>query len=129
MRFLHSFPATPAEVAAMRRALEAWLEDVALEPRRRQDAILATSEAAANAAEHAYAFDGVGVVRVEAWVSDGRLQVSVRDEGSWRRPRAVAHRGRGRSIMAAVMEDVTIDYGKAGTVVRMSLPLQEEVLA
>jgi serine/threonine-protein kinase RsbW len=127
LRFTHVFPAAPAEVARMRRAFAAWLEHAELDAVARRDATLAVSEAAANAAEHAYAFDGVGLVWVEAWVADGELQVSVRDEGTWREPRPDTDRGRGRTMMQALMRDVTIDSGAQGTVVQMRLPTSSEV--
>ena len=119
------FPAAPAEVARMRRALGGWLERLDLEPARRQDAILAASEAAANAAEHAYGFDGVGIVHVEASLSDGELELSIRDRGGWREPRIDEGRGRGRRIMEALMQVVTVDGGDEGTVVRMRLPTRD----
>ena len=64
LRFSHSFPASPGEVARMRRVFAAWVDGVSLEPARRRDVVLAVAEAAANAAEHAYRFDGTGIVHV-----------------------------------------------------------------
>ena len=125
--FTHTFPAVPTEVARMRRALTGWLEELELDDERRRDVVLATSEAAANAAEHAYAFDGAGLVEVEAWVRDGELHVSVSDEGTWREPHADTDRGRGRTMMQALMRVVTIDQGPGGTVVRMSVATRNEV--
>lgn len=121
-RFIHSFVAAPHEVTRMRRALAGWLESVDMEPERRGDAILAVAEAAANAAEHAYAFDGRGIVRVEGRVRDGALEFAVRDEGSWREPSVDGDRGRGRTIMQALMRDVTIRRSPRGTTVHMSMP-------
>jgi integral membrane sensor domain MASE1/anti-sigma regulatory factor (Ser/Thr protein kinase)/GAF domain-containing protein len=129
VRFTHAFPATPVAVVDMRRALAAWLDEIGLEPERQQYALLAASEAAANAAEHGYDFDGVSLVRVEAWVADGELQFSVRDEGTWRDPEPNTDRGRGRTIMSALMADVKVDSHRGGTVVRMSLPMSDEVPA
>jgi serine/threonine-protein kinase RsbW len=128
VRFVRSFPALPAEVADMRRAFAAWLEDVDLGLQERRDATLAVSEAAANAAEHAYGFDGDGLVRVEARISGGYLHVAVRDEGAWREPRLETERGRGRVLMEALMRDVTVETGEAGTVVRMRLPTRGRVV-
>jgi serine/threonine-protein kinase RsbW len=124
--FVHSFPAAPAEVARMRRALASWLESVDLDAERRRDVILAASEAAANAAEHAYGFDGAGVIEVEAWASDAELRLAVRDRGTWREPRPDSDRGRGRRIMEGLMPVLSIDPGDDGTTVRMRLPLGNE---
>ena len=106
------------------RELTAWLRTVDLEPGRRPEVVLAVSEAAANAAEHAYGFDGSGIVRVEVWVDDGDLEVLVSDQGTWREPRAGNERGRGRTIMQALMRDVVISAGERGTTVRMSTPVR-----
>jgi serine/threonine-protein kinase RsbW len=122
LRFEHALRASPAEVADMRRALSVWLEDVGLDPEQRRDAVLAVVEAAANAAEHAYGFDGIGVVRVEARITNGDLRVSVADQGTWREPSTDSVRGRGRTIMEALMGEVAIDAREGGTVVRMRVP-------
>jgi serine/threonine-protein kinase RsbW len=127
--FEHSFLAAPGEVAGMRRAFTRWLEGVDLDADRRRDAVLAVSEAAANAAEHAYGFDGRGIVRVAADVVDGRLRVLVVDEGAWREPRLETDRGRGRTMMRALMETVAIESGEHGTVVTMTTPIRQRVVA
>jgi anti-sigma regulatory factor (Ser/Thr protein kinase) len=106
----------------MRRVLDNWLEQMELDLDVRQDSLLAVSEAAANAAEHAYGFDGKGLVSVEAWIAGEELHVAVRDRGTWRTPRASEGRGRGRMIMNGLMRTVTIDQDNGGTVVRMSMP-------
>lgn len=128
-RFEHEFLATPGEVAWMRRRLAEWLEDADIEPERRHEVVLAVAEAGANAAEHAYDFDGKGVVRVEAWISNGNLQISIEDSGKWHRPRLDGDRGRGIPIMNGLMRDVTIDRGPGGTTVRMRVAAREEVPA
>ena len=66
---------------------------------------------------------------MEAWVAHGDLQFSVRDEGSWREPEPTSDRGRGRTIMSALMADVSVDIRRGGTVVRMSLPMSDEIPA
>lgn len=128
-RFVYAFPAAPRELSTMRAALFAWLADVGFEPDRRYDVVLAASEAAANAAEHAYGFDGTGLVQVEADLSDGELRLSVRDRGTWRAPDPETGRGRGRTIMEALMRDVTISHDDGGTVVDMRAPAEEALLS
>jgi serine/threonine-protein kinase RsbW len=125
--FRHTFPAAPSEVARVRRALTVWLDELELAPQRRRDVVLAVSEAAANAAEHAYAFDGEGIVEVEAWIEAGELHVTVRDAGRWRPRRSETDRGRGQMIMESLMRDVSVETGDRGTTVRMSTPVTEEV--
>jgi serine/threonine-protein kinase RsbW len=120
-RFEHRFPARPAEVAAMRAALSGWLEEADVDEEQRREVVLAVSEAAANAAEHGYGFDGDGTVEVEARLVGDELQVEVRDRGAWRTPEADPLRGRGRRIMERLMDDVSIDTSTEGTIVRMSV--------
>jgi anti-sigma regulatory factor (Ser/Thr protein kinase) len=127
--FSHSFPAASDEVARLRRAFSDWLDGWEVDPDRRFDAVLALSEAAANAAEHAYAFDGEGIIEVEADVVDGELLVSVRDRGRWREPNPASDRGRGRTIMDALAREVTIEPADVGTIVRMAIPTRAEVPA
>lgn len=126
VRFARSFVADRGEVAAMRRAFTSWLEQLDVAPELRRDAVLALSEAAANAAEHAYSFDRRGVVRVEALVTGNGLQLSVRDHGTWRRPRPQTERGRGLTIIEALTQDVRIDRTANGTTVRMRVPMNGE---
>jgi anti-sigma regulatory factor (Ser/Thr protein kinase) len=89
----------------------------------RRDLVLAVAEAAANAAEHAYAFDGTGSIRVDVHrEEDGSLTASVTDEGTWREPIDDPERGRGLLIIRSLMDDVDIASDARGTVVRMRLP-------
>jgi anti-sigma regulatory factor (Ser/Thr protein kinase) len=45
--------------------------------------------------------------------------VTVIDAGSWKQPVKAAHRGRGISLMRALMQDVTIKPLASGTTVQM----------
>ncbi len=114
----------------LRRALADWLEKAGCPVDERRDAIVAISEVAANAVEHAYAFDGAGVIGVEARLgTNGELEVAIRDEGTWREPRPDSDRGRGLPIVGAIMQDVTVHSNQRGTVVRMRLPLTSRTTA
>jgi anti-sigma regulatory factor (Ser/Thr protein kinase) len=123
--FRVTVPAEPAQVVRVRRELASWLARLDLDERRRADAVLAVSEAVANAVEHGYGFDPGGRVYVEARVEGGNVLMTVRDSGGWREPHASHERGRGRRIMETLMERVTVDAGGDGTVVRMALALGE----
>jgi serine/threonine-protein kinase RsbW len=84
------------------------------------DLVLATYEALANVADHAYP-EGEG----RAWIDAERsapdeLLVVVRDEGRWRPPPSdPGLRGRGLEIIAALAERVVVERGDAGTRVAM----------
>ena len=124
--FSYSFPAAPAELRALRGSLDAWLERVGADEGSRRSIVLAVSEAASNAIEHAYSSDGRGVVVVDASIDGSRdVEVEVRDAGAWRQPVADTARGRGTPIMRASMDEVVVEHGRTGTVVRMRRSLRE----
>ena len=85
------------------------------------DVVLACDEAATNAVEHAYRGQPEGVVDVEATLESDVVSVDIRDTGRWRVPEGADHtRGRGLTIMRAVMDDVDVVRGPGGTTVRMT---------
>ena len=118
--FSRSFRAAPAELADLRELLRGWLEENGVGDEVERGVVLAVSEAAANAVEHAYGGDGVGIVTVMACLAGDRLEVTVRDEGAWRAPRPDSDRGRGFEIMRAIVDEVSVERDDAATVVRMS---------
>jgi anti-sigma regulatory factor (Ser/Thr protein kinase) len=109
--------AEPETLAPMRRSLRRWLDSVGATTDEVAAITLATSEAAANAIEHAYALAAAGY-DVRAHREGHDVVVVVRDRGHWRPPRG-ENRGRGQTIIRASMDDVDVDQGEAGTVVTM----------
>jgi PAS domain S-box-containing protein len=108
-------------LSTLRAELRAWLSTGDHLPDRRDDVLLAVSEAAANAVEHAY----LGVPRVpftvEASVADdGSLTVVVADAGTWR-PAGTSPRpgGRGTGIMRGLSDGFSRDTGPNGTSVTL----------
>jgi serine phosphatase RsbU (regulator of sigma subunit)/anti-sigma regulatory factor (Ser/Thr protein kinase)/uncharacterized protein YigA (DUF484 family) len=116
--FRRTFPADAHELATMRAELRAWLERSGLPAETREDVVLACTEAATNAIEHAY-IGRRGHVLIEAESEDGTLQVSVVDHGRWRHPRPDDSRGRGLELVRAVIGDIDVERGEGGTTVRM----------
>ena len=116
--FRRTFPADAHELSAMRAELRTWLERSGLPTETREDVVLACTEAATNAIEHAY-IGRRGDVLIEAESEDGGLQVSVIDHGRWRHPRPDDSRGRGLDLVRAVIGDVDVERGEGGTTVRM----------
>ena len=90
-----------------------------------EDLELALGEAAANAAEHAYAGrEGGEFAYSVARRADGDLDVSVRDHGRWRPvPQDNGHRGHGLRVIGQIAEDLRIDRGDDGTHVRFRVPV------
>ena len=120
-RFVHTFPASPAELAPLRARLRAWLDDAGLEREVVDGVLLGVSEAAANSIEHGLGFDESGRVTVEAHVDgDGRLELTVRDDGRWRAARSDPDRGHGLHIIETLMDGMSVDRLSSGTVVRMA---------
>jgi serine/threonine-protein kinase RsbW len=128
--FEHVFAASPSELARLRERLRAWLDGNAVGTDDARGIVLAVSETAANAIEHGYGCDGVGIVSVRAHLDDGLLELAVRDEGTWRGRNGgdragESDRGRGLRIVEALVDDVSIDHGDGATVVRMTRKMRE----
>ncbi|MCI4065746.1 SpoIIE family protein phosphatase [Micromonospora sp. R77] len=115
-------PADPARLAPMRERLRGWLDALGLDEWDAEAVLIATGEACANAIEHGYRFAPDAVTTLRAELHDDRLEIVVRDGGGWREngPGAGgADRGRGRMIMARVMDEATIVGTPEGTTVRL----------
>jgi GAF domain-containing protein/anti-sigma regulatory factor (Ser/Thr protein kinase) len=124
-RLVLRLPAEPPVLSALRRTLRQWLEAHGAGEMETYDVLVAVTEAAANAIEHAYgpvdaAFD------VEAEMTDeGEVSVLVRDQGRWRPPRG-HNRGRGTLLMQELMDHFEVATSDEGTVVRMRLQIARE---
>ena len=105
------------DLSAMRDELRVWLGRQNVGRRPAEDIVLACSEAAANAMEHAYG-RREGPVEVRGRHERDRVIVSVCDSGRWRPPRE-DERGRGLSVIDAMMDRVEILKRPDGTEVRM----------
>ncbi len=137
-------PARPAALPGLRQHLRAWLAARGAPDEAATDAVIAVSEAANNAIEHAYGA-GDGAFDVHAWIDGQDLFVDVRDDGAWRdrhttepavvsaavggsdqasRPdpserasRATA--GRGIGMIRSTMDEVRVERSDSGTRVSM----------
>ena len=110
-----TWPARTESLAGMRPLLRRWLLVHGAAEDEIYDITVAVQEACANAVEHAYA-PGAATYDVEASVDDGVVSFVVRDRGRWRAPRGT-HRGRGITMMRALMESVDVTHDDDGTVV------------
>jgi PAS domain S-box-containing protein len=120
--FSASVPADPARLAPMRERLRGWLDALGVDDWDAEAVLIATGEACANAIEHGYRFAPDAVTTLRAELRDGRLEIVVRDGGGWREDGVDADstdRGRGRMIMARVMDEATIVGTPEGTTVRL----------
>ena len=103
----------------MRRVLRRWLQENGASDEEAFDLLLATSEAQTNAVKHAYR-QPEGVVEVEAFIADGVVTVTVRDQGTWREAFAESDDGGGRGIpLIKQLTEFDSASDRDGTVVRM----------
>jgi len=109
--------AEPESLAQMRRALGRWLRATGAGDGETYETLVACGEACANAIAHAYP-PGEASYVVEGRRLEGAVEIRVRDFGSWRAPRS-GSQGRGIGLIEQLMDEVEIDRGPAGTIVRM----------
>jgi anti-sigma regulatory factor (Ser/Thr protein kinase) len=118
-RFRIELPTEPEALATMRAVLRRWLQKVEGSEQEIAEVITACGEAATNAIEHA----GAGEPFELSGELDGRhVMIEVRDYGAWRSPRE-GDRGRGLSLMRALMDTVDVVPSPEGTTVRMERTL------
>jgi GAF domain-containing protein/anti-sigma regulatory factor (Ser/Thr protein kinase) len=123
-RLTCTWPADAEALADMRPLLRRWLGRWGAGPDETYDIVVAVQEASANAIEHAYG-PGGATFDVEAEHDRGVVTVTVRDRGHWRAPRGM-HRGRGLTMMRALMESVDVRQAEHGTTVVLRRTLGRE---
>jgi len=116
-----SFPAESSQLAPVRKALRNWLAQCGLPAQTVQNVLVAAGEACANAIEHGHRHAPGSRIRLRATATVDDLTLTVADTGRWKvpQPEVNTHRGRGITLMRALMQRVTITPGEAGTTVDM----------
>jgi anti-sigma regulatory factor (Ser/Thr protein kinase) len=119
-------PARAENVFVVRQALTGIGQALDLDRALIDDIKIAVTEACTNVVLHAYR-DADGPLEVEAWPTEGRLLVVVRDRGEGITPRAEPPSpglGLGMPLIAALTEEMRIAHGPdGGTEVRMTFVL------
>jgi anti-sigma regulatory factor (Ser/Thr protein kinase) len=110
-------PAESHTLRLLRRSLRTWLRSAGAGDDETYDLTLVVNEAAANAVEHAYG-PVEATYEVDARLVDGVAEIEVRDFGRWRPPRD-SDRGRGLPLMEGLTDEMDVERGEDGTVVRM----------
>ncbi len=118
-----------ADLRWLRRARE-WAARAAQEFGFEEDGCyevkLAMSEAVANAIQHGSRSAGDSV-QISARERDGALVFEVRDTGSYLAPQApataLAERGRGLVLVGSVMDEVQLEPGEDGSLLRFAKQL------
>ncbi|GIJ47853.1 histidine kinase [Virgisporangium aliadipatigenens] len=114
------FPAESGQLAVTRTALRGWLSRAGIDRMTAQNVLVAVGEACANAIEHGHRHTA-GNIRLSASATADDLRLTVADSGRWKIPEneGNTHRGRGILLMRAMMHQISITKGAAGTTVDM----------
>jgi len=121
-----TLPAHPDSLALLRHVVRGFRDAYPIAAATMDDIVLAVSEAAANAALHAYD-QRPGTMTLVARVEDDRLHILMRDHGRGIKPPAdTPMLGRGLSLMTHVAQTIEIQGGPAGTDVVMTFDLERD---
>ena len=113
-------PARPEILNEVRRAIKIWGTHTGLGTELLSSVLLATYEAMANAAEHAYRDHELGSVAIAIDAADDTLTATVADRGRWRQPTTGGFGGRGLLLIEGMVDELTLTRGGKGTSVRMT---------
>jgi PAS domain S-box-containing protein len=113
-RLMLTIPAIPEALSRLRGQLRRFLLANGVDADTAYDLVLAASEIAANATEHAYELRDAQFV-CRATVADGNVTISVRDQGRWRAPRQVDGRGRGLRLVESLVDQLDLRPSTTGT--------------
>ncbi len=116
-RFRVEFASEPESLAPVRSMLRRWLSHAGADDLEIAEITTACGEAATNAIEHAGTGNG-SRFEVSAFREGEEVEISIRDQGSWRREREDDH-GRGLELMRTLMDTVAVEPGEAGTTVSL----------
>lgn len=114
-----ALPVDPSGLAQARQALAAWLEGNRVVGEHVDDVLIAGNEACMNAVEHS-GTQADGKIVLSASLSQGRLEIEIRDGGTWREPVPQGDRGHGLGLMRTLMDSVEILRDDDGTRVAMA---------
>ncbi|MFI5695386.1 SpoIIE family protein phosphatase [Kribbella sp. NPDC051586] len=110
-------PADARMLFQVRHALRRWLRESGVNARDAGEIAIACGEACGNVVRHAYGA-APGDMHVEARLVDDSIQLTVRDQGRWRRP-ADRGGGLGMTLIHGLSDSVDIDTDPAGTTIVM----------
>ncbi|MDP8942756.1 MAG: SpoIIE family protein phosphatase [Actinomycetota bacterium] len=111
-------------LSSMRHTLARWLREAGASDAEGREIQFACHEACSNAIEHGFRFREASF-DVEALLRDGEVLITVRDSGRWRSP-AEGDRGRGLTLMKALMDWVEVESTSSGTTVLMRRELARD---
>jgi anti-sigma regulatory factor (Ser/Thr protein kinase) len=121
--FQQTFPADPASVAVMRRAVRRFAKSAGMNAEVEERMMIAVSEAASNVIHHAHDEGPRGVIGVAgSLTADGVCELLVTDEGEGFRTRAgTPGLGLGLPIIATVCDGLRVEEGPRGAGTRLRM--------
>ncbi len=125
-RLALDLPSEPSALRSLRALLRRWLAQAEASDADVHAIVMACSEACTNAIEHAGAAPDE-MIAFEAVLSDGEVDVVVRDRGHWREGRPPSDQGRGLELIDALMDEVQLETAPEGTTVRLRRHLTQRV--
>jgi anti-sigma regulatory factor (Ser/Thr protein kinase) len=118
--------ARPAQASLLRAHLRLWLAEHYPVDEGALDILLAANEAFGNAVTHARQPRSIAV-HVDASISDGVVEIVVRDHGRWREHQRQSDGTRiGIALMQALMDSVELQASADGTTVRLRRVLRPD---
>jgi serine/threonine-protein kinase RsbW len=126
--FVHRiWPADIRQLALIRAEVRRWLATHSLTAEAQQDLVLAVSEAATNAAQHAYRpATADDTIEITFWTEPDAVCIEIADHGAWRPPSPPPARRLGIALMQRLIQSVVIHYDRRGTRVLLRHPLPGE---
>ncbi|MBB5851088.1 ATP-binding protein [Amycolatopsis umgeniensis] len=119
--FRDRVPAEPGRLVGLRKQLSIWLAGLGVDGERQEDIVLASNEALANSAEHAYRDGTDGVIDIRATADRDEIEIVVTDYGNWKPANpADTIRGRGLLLIERLADHAECAYRGDGTTVTMT---------
>ncbi len=119
--FRDRVPAEPGRLVGLRKQLTGWLAGLGVDGERQEDIVLASNEALANSAEHAYRGGADGVIDIHATAVRDEIKIIVTDYGAWKpADPADTIRGRGLLLIDRLADHAECEYRGDGTTVTMT---------
>ncbi|WIX77591.1 ATP-binding protein [Amycolatopsis carbonis] len=123
--FRRRVAAAAEPLIGLRRALAGWVAELGMSTTQQEEVVMASYEAMANSAEHAYEGRETGVLDVLATCVDGTVTVVVTDYGRWLPPRPTnGLRGRGLPLMHGLAHESECVQRPDGATVTLSWQLE-----
>lgn len=111
-------------LVSIRDDLRRWLEGVGVPEPDLHELLIAAGEACTNAVEHSGAVgdDAAPAAWIRVTCTPAQVSIVVGDRGRWTEPASTTpsgRRGRGRLMMAALVDRMTTHTGEGGTTVEL----------